>query len=82
MNAFAERFVRSIKDECLSNRIFFGEAMLRRALTEVVAHYHLEPPHQGFGNRLITPRANPTGSGDLVADERLGGLLRSYRRVA
>ncbi len=53
MNAFAERFVRSIKDECLSRMIFFGEAMLRRALAEFVAHYHAERNHQGLGNRLL-----------------------------
>jgi len=53
-----------------------------RTVREFVAHYHLERPHQGLGNLLLTPRAGPSGSGDVVADERLGGLLRSYRRAA
>ena len=81
MNAFAERFVRSIKDECLSRMIFFGEAMLRRALTEFVAHYHAERNHQGVGNRLLLPEFGPVPDGDeVVRSERLGGLLSFYQR--
>jgi transposase InsO family protein len=56
-NAFAERFVRSIKDECLDRVILFGETSLRRALREYVAHYHTERNHQGVGNRLLKPLA-------------------------
>jgi putative transposase len=82
MNAFAERFVQSIKRECLERLILFGVDHLQRALKEFVAHYHIERPHQGLGNRLLTPAAEPAGRGDVVVDERLGGLLRSYRRVA
>lgn len=82
MNAFAERFVQSVKRECLDQLILFGTDHLRRALSEFASHYHRERPHQGLGNRLITPTADPPGNGDIVADERLGGLLRSYRRVA
>ena len=81
MNAFAERFVRSIKDECLSRMIFFGEAMLRRALTEFVSHYHAERNHQGVGNRLLLPEFGPAPDGDeVVRSERLGGLLSFYQR--
>src|SRR5262249_39287285 len=58
MNAFAERFVRSIKSECLSKMISFGEGSLRRACTECVAHYHGERPHQGIGNVLIQPESD------------------------
>jgi putative transposase len=81
MNAFAERFVRSIKDECLSRMIFFGEGMLRRALGEFVAHYHEERNHQGIGNRLLRPQAaDAQGDGPVVRRERLGGLLSYYYR--
>ena len=52
-NAFAERFVRSIKDECLDRMILFGEASLRRALREYVMHFRRERNHQGVGNRLL-----------------------------
>ncbi len=52
-NAWAERFVRSIKEECLGRMILFGESSLRRAITEYLAHYHAERNHQGLNNRLI-----------------------------
>ncbi|MEZ6184142.1 MAG: integrase core domain-containing protein [Planctomycetota bacterium] len=76
-----ERFVRSIKEECLSKLIPLGEAHLRRAIREFVEHYHAERNHQGLGNRLIAP-APGVGSreGEIVVDERLGGLLRHYSR--
>jgi hypothetical protein len=55
LNAYAERFVRSIKDECLNRMIFFGERSLRKATREYAAHYHRERNHQGIDNRLIAP---------------------------
>ena len=55
LNAFAERWVRSIKQECVSRLILFGEAALRRTVTEFLSHYHLERPHQGKGNQLLFP---------------------------
>ena len=54
-NAYAERFVRSIKEECLERVIVFGERHLRRTIAEFVAHYHAERNHQGIGNELIDP---------------------------
>ena len=53
MNCFAERFVLSIKSECLNRMIFFSEAQLRFAIKEYVAHYHGERNHQGVGNKLL-----------------------------
>jgi putative transposase len=83
MNAIAERFVQSIKRECLERLILFGPSHLRRALQEYVAHYRIERPHQGLGNRVLTASASESPKdGEVVVDERLGGLLRSYRRVA
>ena len=55
LNGFAERWVRSVKEECLSRLIFFGEHSLRRALTEYIDHFHRERNHQGKGNRLLFP---------------------------
>jgi len=52
LNAYAERFVRSIKEECLDRMILVGQGALRRAVTEFVAHYHRERNHQGLRNRL------------------------------
>lgn len=80
-NAHAERFVRSIKEECLDRMILFGESHLRRALSEYLAHYHGERNHQGIGNELIE-HVRSTGDGEVVCRERLGGLLRYYHRAA
>ena len=75
--------VQSIKRECLQRLILFGSSHLRRALQEFVAHYRLERPHQGLGNKVLTPIASePAKEREVVADERLGGLLRSYRYSA
>ena len=85
LNAFAERWVRSVKEECLSKFILFGEASLERALREFIAHYHSERNHQGKGNRLLFPPepSVPTASsGRVHCQERLGGLLRYYARAA
>ena len=84
LNAFAERWVRSVKQECLSKLILFGEAALRRALNEYLAHFHAERPHQGKGNVLLFPeptdRASPANR--VACRQRLGGLLRYYARAA
>ena len=83
LNAYAERWVRSVKEECLSRLILFGERSLRRALTEYVAHFHAERNHQGRGNVLLFPRDFATrGTGSVQCRERLGGLLRYYDREA
>jgi len=82
-NAFAERWVRSVKEECLSKLILFGEFSLARALTEFLVHYHLERNHQGKGNVLLFPNSLPKTRGHGVrCRERLGGLLRYYFRAA
>ena len=81
MNPFAERFVRSIKSECLSKMLIFGERHLRYLINEYMEHYHTERPHQGIGNNIITPLPQPK-DGKIVCHERLGGLLKSYRRAA
>ena len=82
-NAFAERFVRSIKEECMDRLILFGEASLRRALRAYVVHYHTERNHQGLGNRLLEPLAKVGSTNDPIhCRERLGGLLNFYYREA
>ena len=83
MNAFAERWVQTVKRECLSKLILFGEGHLRRALSEFTAHYHEQRPYQSLDNNLIAPTNDEPPNGErMVVDERLGGLLRSYRRTA
>jgi transposase InsO family protein len=81
-NAYAERFVRSIREECLDRLILFGEHRLLRALDEFVAHYHGERNHQGLGNALIVPELDPSRGPRVRCRERLGGLLRYYHRAA
>jgi transposase InsO family protein len=83
LNAYVERFVRSIKEECLDRMIFVGRAPLRRAVSEFMEHYHEERNHQGIGNELI--RKSATGrvsDGCVKRRPRLGGLLNYYYRCA
>ena len=85
LNAFAKRWVSSVKQECLSKLILFGEGALRRGLTEYLAHYHGERNHQGKGNLLLFPAKNEVWSGTkttLRCRKRLGGLLNYYSRAA
>jgi transposase InsO family protein len=80
LNAFAERWVRSVKEECLSRLILFGEASLRHALTQYVEHFHHERNHQGKGNVLLFPTVSQDAerAGPIQCRERLGGLLKYY----
>ena len=85
LNAFAERWVKSVKDDCLSKLILFGETSLRRALREYLAYYHAERNHQGKDNVLLFPTATKAINrvdGSVGCKERLGGLLRYYHREA
>jgi putative transposase len=83
LNAFAERFVRSIKSECLSRMIFFGQASLRHAITQYLSHYHTERNHQGLGNQLLRPHARTDNTFKVVQRrQRLGGMLSYYHRHA
>ena len=78
-NAYAERFVRSLREECLDHLILFGQRRLLRALAEFVEYYHTKRNHQGLGNDLIVPERR-SGRGTRVrCEERLGGVLRYYR---
>ena len=81
-NAYAERFVRSIKEECLERVILLGERHLRRTIAEFVAHYHAERNHQGIGNELIQPLERPDGEGRVRRRQRIAGMLNYYYRAA
>jgi putative transposase len=83
LNAYAERWVRSVKEECLCKVVLLGERSLRRALSEYVEHFHGERNHQGKGNVLLFPRSATTRrDGRVHCRERLGGLLRYYHQEA
>src|SRR5215510_14022131 len=84
LNAYAERWVRSVKEECLSRLILFGEAWLCHALTQYGEHVHHERKHPGKGNVLLFPRVRHDGKGQgpIQGRERLGGLLKYDEREA
>jgi transposase InsO family protein len=85
-NSHAERFVRTIKYECLNQFIIFGERHLRRLIKEFVEHYMTERFHQGLGGQLIRKQLAPTNhnsaTGKVVRRSRLGGMLNYYSREA
>jgi len=81
-NAYAERFVRSINEECLDRLIPLGEQHFRRVVAEYVEHYHGERNHQSLGNRLITGSPVIDQAGRVRRCPRLGGLLNYYERAA
>ena len=83
LNAFAEGFVRSIKESCLEKVILLGELSLRRAVSQFGSHYHTERNHQGLDNHIIRPDfAEFPTRGTIRCRARLGGLLRYYYREA
>jgi putative transposase len=81
LNAYIERYMRSMKSEYLNKFIFFGEKSLRRAVNEFTEHYHSERNHQGIGNNIIEP-GDEVGltCGEIQCHERLGGMLKYYYR--
>ncbi len=83
LNAYAERFVRTIKESCLDRVILVGERSLRVAIHEFVEHDHHERNHQGMSNRLLFPAtSSDRGDGPVACGSRLGGLLKYYHRAA
>ena len=85
-NAVAERFLRSVRQECLDHLLLLGAAHLRRALGEYVAYFNQSRPHQGRGQAVPVP-AGPLGApqldrGTVITIPVLGGLHHTYRRAA
>lgn len=86
-NAVAERFVQSVRRECLDHFVVFGESHLRHIISEYLVYYHQHRPHQGLGNRPLDGTESVAVEtdrpvGEVVCQERLGGLLRHYHRHA
>src|SRR5512133_1169487 len=84
LNSHAERWILSLRSECLSRIIPLGERHLRRTIASHIDHYHMERNHQGLGNRLIEASAENTNGaqGRVRRREMLGGLLNFYYRDA
>jgi putative transposase len=81
-NAIAERWVGSVRRECLDHLLLVNEAHVRSVLAAYVAHYNQARPHQGLEQRTPLPPTEPAGQGAIRRRERLGGLLREYYREA
>jgi putative transposase len=82
-NAFAERFVRTVRHECLDHVLVFGERHLERILREYVSHYNQERPHRGLSLETPEPQLASNRAGDVVVRvDRLGGLIHEYHRIA
>jgi len=88
LNAFVERFIQTLQQECLNHFLVVGERHLAHLVREFVSHYHAERPHQSLGNRPPSGSQpsqalnSPPTSGEVVCRERLGGLLKHYERAA
>jgi len=82
LNAYAERFVGSIRRECLSKQIPLGDRHLRHAVLEFIRQCNAQRNHQGLGNRLIDLAIAANGSGSIQRRKRLGGILSFYHREA
>jgi len=87
MNAYAERWVQTLKSECLDHFVVLGEAHLRYIVSEFVTHYLEERPHQAKDNLPLVGESPPETVDvirceELVCRKRLGGLLKSYSRKA
>jgi len=83
LNAYCERFVRSIKEEALGRMVMLGERSLYYVIHEYLIHYHSERNHQGLDNRRIAPESKvDCQTGHVVRRARLGGLLSYYHREA
>jgi putative transposase len=87
--AFVERFVQSIKQECLDHFVVFGQRHMDHLCREFLQHYHAERPHQGLENKLLVPRRRQKKRqtdviplADVGCRPRLGGLLKHYYRKA
>ncbi|MHC4144630.1 MAG: integrase core domain-containing protein [Planctomycetota bacterium] len=81
LNCYAERFVKSIKSECLDHLILSSVKHLEYVIGQYCEYYHHERIHQGVG-RIIEPKHMIDDTAEIVCIERLGGLLKSYHRLA
>ncbi len=79
-NGFIESFIKTLKTECLDQLIITNEAQLRYAVTQFIEYYNHERPHRALGGHMINPWPQDA-DGEIREFSRLGGLLKSYRRV-
>jgi putative transposase len=81
-NAYAERWIRSVRQECLNHLFIINEQHLRRVLTDYVAYYNNPRPHQGIAQQTPIPRHELVSHASIARRDLLGGLLHDYFRQA
>ena len=81
-NAYAERWVRTVREECLNKVLIINQAHLRRVMAEFVTYHNTARPHQGLGQQIPLPRSTPPGSGPVRRHDVLGGIIHDYYREA
>ncbi len=81
-NAFAERWIRSVREECLDRLLIVNERHLRRVLTAYIAYYNQRRPHQGISQRCRVPREHRPVDGPVRCRDVLGGIIHDYYREA
>ena len=81
-NAFAERWIRSVREECLDKLVILSELHLRRVLAAYVEYYNQARPHQGIEQRCPVTLQNVARDGPIERRDILGGVLHDYYRRA
>lgn len=81
-NAFAERWVRTVRDECLNKVLIINQAHLRRVMREFIVYHNTARPHQGIDQQIPVAHAAPIGSGPVRCRNVLGGIIHDYYREA
>ena len=82
-NAFAERWVRTVREECLDKLIIINQQHLRQVMVEYTSYYNTSRPHQGIDQRIPVPQNTPVvDSGSIVCHDVLGGIIHDYQRAA
>jgi putative transposase len=81
-NAFAERWVRTVRHECLNKLLIVIESHLRRVLCEYVTYYNQARPHPGLAQQMPVPRSMSNAKGLVRCRAVLGGIVHDYYREA
>jgi putative transposase len=81
-NAHAERWIRSVREECLNKLLIINQTHLRRVMREFVAYHNTARPHQGIDQQIPIPSTAPIGTGQVRCRNVLGGIIYDYYREA
>jgi hypothetical protein len=76
-----ERWVRTVREECLDHILIINEAHLRRVLNEFLGYYNVRRPHQSLEQQSPIPRSEPETTGEVKRRQILGGIINDYFRA-